>query len=376
MDDKSLNMRLPEAFGDRIAFLRKLKGMTQSQLAGSLGISAQAVSKWESGLSCPDIMMLVPLADIFGVSTDILLGGGVMSQEELSAVENKDGKTEETAVQEDAAQQDKNPADTFISDDDIFGGSTAPEWKIDEAAEEIEKAAEAAESKEDKNFEKESDREFRSEARVHRSGEMIHSLYVDLAAVEAIIKEGDEFALDLSGYPNGDCREEVRDGVWRIREKGYKGVFMGLGSLFTERRIVIIIPRGYHFEKVKIKVGAGRLVGQGINTNVSDLDLGAGEVVFAGFHSGPAKIKCGMGKIMLEGSMWGKSRLDCGMGEIAASLSVPDDYGYRVKVGMGEVRIGDDTFGGMGGNYKKNQNADNFFDVNCSMGAIKVVFAD
>ena len=54
-------------------FLRKLKGLTQAQLAEKLGISAQAVSKWESGLSCPDIMMLVPLADIFGVSTDMLL---------------------------------------------------------------------------------------------------------------------------------------------------------------------------------------------------------------------------------------------------------------------------------------------------------------
>ena len=66
---KTANIRLPEAFGDRISFLRKLKGLTQAQLAEKLGISAQAVSKWESGLSCPDIMMLVPLADIFGVST-------------------------------------------------------------------------------------------------------------------------------------------------------------------------------------------------------------------------------------------------------------------------------------------------------------------
>lgn len=56
---KTANIRLPEAFGDRISFLRKLKGLTQAQLAEKLGISAQAVSKWESGLSCPDIMMLV-----------------------------------------------------------------------------------------------------------------------------------------------------------------------------------------------------------------------------------------------------------------------------------------------------------------------------
>ena len=80
---KTANIRLPEAFGDRISFLRKLKGLTQAQLAEKLGISAQAVSKWESGLSCPDIMMLVPLADIFGVSTDMLLGGGQLAGGEM-----------------------------------------------------------------------------------------------------------------------------------------------------------------------------------------------------------------------------------------------------------------------------------------------------
>ncbi|RHP75140.1 helix-turn-helix domain-containing protein [Blautia sp. OF01-4LB] len=48
---KTANIRLPEAFGDRISFLRKLKGLTQAQLAEKLGISAQAVSKWESGVS-------------------------------------------------------------------------------------------------------------------------------------------------------------------------------------------------------------------------------------------------------------------------------------------------------------------------------------
>ena len=44
--------------GTTIAALRREKGLTQDALAAQLGVSAQAVSKWENGLSCPDILML------------------------------------------------------------------------------------------------------------------------------------------------------------------------------------------------------------------------------------------------------------------------------------------------------------------------------
>ena len=61
-------------FGQRIAALRKSKGMTQEALAQRLGITNQAVSKWESDQCCPDIMQLPALADIFEISMDKLFG--------------------------------------------------------------------------------------------------------------------------------------------------------------------------------------------------------------------------------------------------------------------------------------------------------------
>ena len=71
--------------GIRIADLRRAQGMTQDQLAGQLGISYQAVSKWETGASCPDIMMLPRLAEIFGVSIDALFG----RETAITAVQNE-----------------------------------------------------------------------------------------------------------------------------------------------------------------------------------------------------------------------------------------------------------------------------------------------
>lgn len=58
--------------GKKIAELRKDKGMTQDGLAELLGVSSQAVSKWENDISCPDIMLLPHLSDIFQVTIDEL----------------------------------------------------------------------------------------------------------------------------------------------------------------------------------------------------------------------------------------------------------------------------------------------------------------
>lgn len=63
-----------DQFGQRIQALRKARGMTQEELASRLGLSAQAVSKWEMGLSYPDITLLPTLADIFSVSMNHLFG--------------------------------------------------------------------------------------------------------------------------------------------------------------------------------------------------------------------------------------------------------------------------------------------------------------
>ena len=59
---------------EQIAFYRRRMGMTQEKLAAALGVTNQAVSKWESGANCPDISLLPRLADLFCVSVDQLLG--------------------------------------------------------------------------------------------------------------------------------------------------------------------------------------------------------------------------------------------------------------------------------------------------------------
>ena len=58
--------------GENIAALRRAAGLTQELLADRLGVTSQAVSKWERQLSCPDVSLLPAMADLFGVSIDEL----------------------------------------------------------------------------------------------------------------------------------------------------------------------------------------------------------------------------------------------------------------------------------------------------------------
>ena len=61
---------------DTLARLRKAHGLTQETVAGRLGVSNQAVSKWESGVCYPDITLLPDIAALYGVSIDALFGMG------------------------------------------------------------------------------------------------------------------------------------------------------------------------------------------------------------------------------------------------------------------------------------------------------------
>ena len=70
--------------GRRIAALRREKELKQDELAEKLGVSAQAVSKWENDQTCPDISLLPLLAKTLGVSVDELLSG---KQESAPAVQ-------------------------------------------------------------------------------------------------------------------------------------------------------------------------------------------------------------------------------------------------------------------------------------------------
>ena len=77
---------------------RLQKGMTQEELAECLGVTPQSVSKWERGESIPDVLTLVELAQIFGVTVDDLLKDHNALPETIGKVEQAMGKAVEKTL--------------------------------------------------------------------------------------------------------------------------------------------------------------------------------------------------------------------------------------------------------------------------------------
>lgn len=96
-----------ETIGNRIAKFRKAKGMTQEELANHMGVSSQAVSKWENDASCPDISLLPQLCRVLGITTDELLTGKNDEVKMIPAEHRKSLDELTLRIKVDSAQGDK-----------------------------------------------------------------------------------------------------------------------------------------------------------------------------------------------------------------------------------------------------------------------------
>jgi len=77
-----------EKFGHFLAEVRKEKQMTQKDLADKLFVSDKTVSKWERGLSMPNVVLLIPIADILDVTvTELLRGEKIDTQKNIDTKE-------------------------------------------------------------------------------------------------------------------------------------------------------------------------------------------------------------------------------------------------------------------------------------------------
>ncbi len=86
------------SIGKNIALLRKNKGLTQAELGDLLGVSNQAVSKWESEMTMPDVMLLPEIAKVLGVEINDLYGPLENHSVEEASEETKHDETEDRRI--------------------------------------------------------------------------------------------------------------------------------------------------------------------------------------------------------------------------------------------------------------------------------------
>lgn len=124
-----------EKFGVFLARLRKERGMTQKELAEKLYVSDKAVSKWERGLSLPDIALLQPLGEILGVSVTELLSGQHIQEDQPLTVREVEplltGALHMTAREREVQREHRRTwGKWFLLSLIGFGAALAAVWRI------------------------------------------------------------------------------------------------------------------------------------------------------------------------------------------------------------------------------------------------------
>ena len=124
----------PKTLAANIRHFRKLSGLTQSELATTLFVTAQNISKWELGQSTPDVSNLCRLAEVFGITVDRLLGTDLTSDggERMIAIDGGGTKTELVLFRDDGEVLDRA----------VTGGSNPNAYGVDGAVGELRRGLE------------------------------------------------------------------------------------------------------------------------------------------------------------------------------------------------------------------------------------------
>lgn len=88
---------MEHTIANQISYYRQLRKMTQEEFASRIGVTPQAVSKWERGNSLPDLLLLPGIVSVLGVSADTLLGIGTRIVENGDSLAEKEIKNNLTA---------------------------------------------------------------------------------------------------------------------------------------------------------------------------------------------------------------------------------------------------------------------------------------
>lgn len=131
------------------------------------------------------------------------------------------------------------------------------------------------------------------------------------------------------------------------------GVNNGGGS------IVLTIPEGMKFEEVQLEVGAGEAWIDQLKVDYLNVEVGAGEANFGYLDA----------KTM---------DAEVGVGELSAQLAGSEsDYNYKIESGIGEIEIGDNSYGGFARSQNiTNPGAERSIDMECGIGSVSIYFEE
>lgn len=280
-------------------------------------------------------------------------------------------------------------------DPDLRDGDTiediADDWSSDDwSIEDLEEGPAAAAS------DRANDRGEDAISTQNRSGaltEDIDNVNIDLKYASLTIKTGSEAGYRTSGFAKDSLLVSASNGALRIRERDLRAKnFFGRDGYRPS--VELILPAGKKVGFCSISVGAGTvdlrdlacgdfrlesgagsITGINISADSSRLESGAGKLEFSGSSFTDARMSSGAGHIGFAGTLSGKTVVETGVGSIYLDLAgSDDDYRIRFERGLGSVKIGGESYNGIGNGTAGNADAASLIEVNTGIGEVHISF--
>ncbi len=137
-------------FKEKIVRLRKIKSLTQDEFASAIGVSRQAVYKWESGQSYPEVSKLLEIKLLFGISIDDLLDDNYEVEMPEKKKKKRISKSDRERIEAEVRAEEGLDAEVGVETEEIKAEETETEQiaeAVTETKEEVKEAAYEAEEK-------------------------------------------------------------------------------------------------------------------------------------------------------------------------------------------------------------------------------------
>lgn len=240
-------------------------------------------------------------------------------------------------------------------------------------------------------FENTAELEFDTAKEMKFSADSFEDLELELTAGTFEIVEGDSDEIIVRSAKKISMIQSGKKLVIDT-DKGAKVHFFGVSE--EGHHVEITLPKDKEFRNIDVEIGAGQLeadsltakdiemqIGAGsiiVDTLICEegkISVGAGEAIIKEGISGELDLDVGLGDLQYDGVLSGDLDADCGMGNMDIRLDgKEEDFNYKIDVGMGDITVGNSSYGGMAQSKEIDNDAEAEMDLDCGMGSIKIKF--
>ncbi len=195
-------------------------------------------------------------------------------------------------------------------------------------------------------------------------------LKVKRAKIEIQEYDGDKICVDRNKL-NEDLTvsSSIKDGKLLISVKG--------DSEDNEGTLLIKLPKDTAFESLELDLYGGILQVTKIQALDLDLSASAGLIQLSDFQADNMDIECGAGEIRISGRVTQDADIECGVGTVSATLLGKEtDYDYNLSCGIGDIKVANDSYSGIGREMELNNGQGKSIQVDCGVGSVNLQFAD